>query len=202
MFNFPFECFLPFPGYREFDEFINRDTGKNNSINKQIRETIIKGLNLLANRYDKEADLWLKVHKPHKQDQAMMELVGDQVEFMECFLSIEVPYHKTGYLEFLPTKAAFSLHLDKDDNNDKVKEKDIIRLKIDLKLFEDLRAAAQGNQSRQNLSELERVIDDFREVLFYRLLKSIKHSKFILNTGHHSIQLLNEPDRLILRVNR
>jgi hypothetical protein len=201
MLNFPFECFLPFPSYREFDEFINRDTGKNNSINKQIRETIIKGLNLLANRYDKEADLWLKVHKPHKQDQAMMELVGDQVEFLESFLSIEVPYQKSDYLEFLPMKASFSLHLDMDDNN-KDKNKDIIRLKIDLKLFEGLRAAALGNQSRQNLGELERVIDDFREVLFYRLLKNIKHSKFILNTGQHSIQLLNEPDRLILRVNR
>jgi hypothetical protein len=200
MLKIPLQDFLPFPGYKEFDEFIYTDTGKNNSINKQIREIIIKGLNLLANRYDKEADLWLKVHKPHKQDQAMMELVGDQVEFLESFLSIEVPYHKNGYLEFLPTKAAFSLCLEKD--NDKNDDKDIIRLKIDLKLFEGLRAAALGNQSRQNLGELERVIDDFREVLFYQLLKGVKHSKFLLNTGHHSIQLLIEPDRLILRINR
>jgi len=147
--------------------------------------------------------LWLKVHKPHKQDQSMLELVGDQVEFLENFLAIEVPYHKTSYLEFLPTKVAFSLRLDKDkDKDENNNDKDIIRLKIDLKLFEGLRAAALGNQSRQNLSELERVIDDFREVLFYRLLKNVKHSKFLLNTRDRSIQLIDEPERLILRVSR
>jgi hypothetical protein len=192
--DFPFECFLPLPGFKRFDEFINKETGKNNSINKKIKETIITGLNLLANRFDKEADFWLKVHKPHKQDQAIMELVGDQVQFLERFLSIEVPYHKSGYLEFQPVKMAFSLRLKN--------EKDPIHLPVDLKLFEGLRTSAQGNQSRQNLGDLERVIDDFREVLFYRLLKSVEHHKFMLNTGNRSIELINEPERLILRVNQ
>jgi hypothetical protein len=151
---------------------------------------------LLANRKDAEAELWLKVYKPYESDQPIsLELTGDRVETLNTYLSIKVPYQDTEYLETMPIELSLSIRSDEKDKNP-------IRLPINLELYECLRSAAMGNQSKQHFGSRERVIHDFREALFYRFLKSDGRQKFHINTPEikkRPIELINEKNRLILR---
>ncbi|MDQ1354082.1 MAG: hypothetical protein QG657_4391, partial [Acidobacteriota bacterium] len=106
-----------------------------------------------------------------------LEIIGDHIDKLGISMSREEPLLKSSYLEWEPRTGALTVKLTGQ-------EKEPIRLPLDIRMFESLRSAAMGNQSKQQLGELAHVIDDFREVLFYRLLKSNTHaasSKFLVN---------------------
>lgn len=103
------------------------------------------------------------------------ELFGDVVEAVEIDLTTKKPDYDPNYIEFANREFYFSARMEKDYTSP-------IRLPITIELYEGLRAAARGNQSKQGFGYLDRVIKEFRESLYYRTLEKIGGRKFQLNT--------------------
>lgn len=169
--------YFPYPGFIDYHRYIAGSTGEERS-DDEFKEFIIMGLNLMANRNDTTPGWGLKVHKLYRNNRPInLEIIGDHIESLDISMSREEPLLKSSYLEWEPRTGALTVKLTGQ-------EKEPIRLPLDIRMFESLRSAALGDQSKQQLGELARVIDDFREVLFYRLLKSNTHaasSKFLVN---------------------
>ena len=191
--------FLPFAGFKDFDDFMSSYPKINEELRQRVQDTIIRGLNLMANKNDPEPGFWLKVYKPQQTGYtAILQLVGDRVEELDVRLSVEKPKERDDYLcmNFMPTRLALTVKI--EDKN-----LDPIRLPINLELYDLLLSIANGNQSRQYIGEINKVIEDFREALFYRLIKSSRRHKFHLNTfdmGYERpLELIKEKDKLFLR---
>jgi hypothetical protein len=189
--------FLPFSGYKEFDDFLSTEIISGSEEYKNLKKTIIKGLNLLANRNDSAPDFWLKVYKPSVGHQSLIpELFGDAVETVEIDLTTKNPDYLPNYIEFANREFYFSARVEKDDTSP-------IRLPITIELYEGLRAAARGNQSKQGFGYLDRVIKEFRESLYYRTLEKIGSRKFQLNTPDkvdlRALEIFIESDRIMMK---
>ncbi|MCP4353604.1 MAG: hypothetical protein GY795_49790 [Desulfobacterales bacterium] len=196
----PSTKFLPFAGYEKFDNFMSEYSENAGQTNEEVKTVIIKGLNLMANRNDPEPEIWLKVYKPYQIDTSInLELIGDMVETLDISLSTECPSWESEYLEFKPTRLALTVKLNDEDN-------DPVRLPVNLELYELLISVASGSQSQQSFGELRKIIEDFRETLYYRMVKNIKRIKYNLNSPNekdmdYPLQLIidNNQKRIILR---
>lgn len=195
--NIDHHQFLPFSGYKEFDDFLSKAIIVVSEKNNDIKRAIIKGLNLLANRNDSAPDFWLKVYKPSVGHQSLVpELFGDAVETVEIDLTTKKPDYDPNYIEFANREFYFSARVEKEDTHP-------IRLPITIELYEGLRAASRGNQSKQGFGYLDRVIKEFRESLYYQILEKIGSRKFQLNPPCNDykspVEVFVEKDRVMIR---
>lgn len=191
-----YRFYLTFAGYKEFDDFLSKKVLKESDKYENFKTTIIKGLNLLANRDDDTPDFWLKVYKPSQNRQSsILELFGDSVETISTFLSVKKPGFDSQYIEFANTEIYFSVLVENSEKNT------TLRLPVTIELYEGLRTAALGNQSKQALGYLERVIREFRESLYFVTLKSIGTRKFKLNIADElrPMEVFTGKDRVMIR---
>ncbi|MCU0289019.1 MAG: hypothetical protein MUF15_21825 [Acidobacteria bacterium] len=200
--------YLPFSSFREFDTFISSEIEVGSVEYENIKKTIIMGLNLLANRDDDTADFWLKVYKPSGNQAQILELFGDIVETIDIQLSTQSPVYDANYIEFANTEFYFSVRVENH-------QAPALRLPITIEIYEGLWAAARGNQSKQGFGYLDRVIKEFRESLYYRILEKTGSRKFILNAhfkdnndnkdnkdNKGAVEVFTEKDRVMMRRRR
>ncbi len=173
------ENFLPFKGFKSFDEFMTRP--KEDA--EVFKLKIIKGLNVMVNRHDPECEFFLKAYKPQRRGQTYnLEIRNELVEDREVTLRVESPRLGVEYLEFLPRRLSLAVNVDESGEIDETP----LSLAIDLEMYELLHATINGNQARHSFREILGIIDDFREAFYYRLLKRIDKPKFGLDTAHKS----------------
>ncbi len=196
--------YLPFSSYCVFDDYLMNHNQEYPDVEKEenFKEILIEKLNLLANRNDKEAKFWLKIYKPFKSNQSLiMELRGDRVETLQYQLAIKHPLNVCPYLEMEPLELALKVKVDVNEGKNNLD----ISLSINLELFEGLLTTVDGNPASQHLGDMERVIDDFREALFYSLVKNEKRPKYALNrrkadkNKDSAVEIINDTKRIFLR---